>query len=48
MPVVEPEGSLSEDEEGQLYAYYGLPYPREPGMGIVGYDDVWPDLALWR
>jgi hypothetical protein len=46
-PVIEPDGTLSEKEEAELYAYYGLAYSRKPGLRTTPYYDLFPDRRLW-
>ena len=44
-PTVEPARSISESEEAELYAAYGLPH--RPGLHIVSYYDVFPNRKIW-
>jgi hypothetical protein len=46
-PVIDPDGSLSEKEEAELYKYYGLPYPRQRGLRTTRYYDLYPNRQLW-
>jgi len=46
-PMVDPEGTLSEGEEAELYTYYGIPYPHKAGWRITRFYDVFPDRQLW-
>ena len=44
-PTVEVDDSLSESEEAELYAAYGL--PRRSGIHTVSYYDVFPNRKVW-
>lgn len=46
-PTIDPDGTLSEGEEAELYSYYGIPYPTKAGFRITRYYDVFPDRQLW-
>jgi PRC-barrel domain len=46
-PTIDPDGSLSEGEEAELYSYYGIPYPHRARLRITRYYDVFPDRQLW-
>ena len=34
--IVDPDGSLSEGEEAELYTYYGIPHPTRRACGSPG------------
>jgi sporulation protein YlmC with PRC-barrel domain len=47
-PMIDPDGTLSEGEEAELYSYYGIPYPHKAGLRITRYYDLFPGRRLWR
>jgi sporulation protein YlmC with PRC-barrel domain len=44
-PAIEPGERISESQEAELYAAYGLPHRR--GMHVVPYYDIFPNHKLW-
>jgi hypothetical protein len=46
-PTIDPDGTLSEQEEAELYSYYGIPHPHKAGLRITRYYDLFPGRQLW-
>ena len=46
-PMIDPDGTLTEGEEAELYSYYGIPYPHKAGLRITRYYDLLPGRQLW-
>lgn len=47
-PMIDPDGTLSEGEEAELYSHYGILYPHQAGLRITRYYDLFPGRRLWR
>jgi sporulation protein YlmC with PRC-barrel domain len=46
-PTIDPDGTISDREEAELYSYYGIPYPHRAGLRITRYYDLFPERQLW-